>query len=166
MKATMIVWSTHSHIFNSMSDHPSVVIRHQSLLNSSAYAGLTSWIASRGLAKSTIVAVKLLHTVVFLTLLYCVLDVMWSGIMGRITHRTKVSLAAVTVEAIIFVANGRECPLTVMVEDLGAEHGQVTDIFLPDVVARNIFGISCSLLGIGAAAFAWRRFLGVLVTRR
>jgi hypothetical protein len=118
---------------------------------------LRSRIVAHRIESPIIVAVKSLHTLIFLSLLGCVLHVTYSGIRGRITHGTRIAMAAVSAEALIFGWSGRRCPLTIMVEDLGAEHGQVTDIFLPNRIARNIFGISTTLLGIGAAAFVLHR---------
>jgi hypothetical protein len=42
---------------------------------------------------------------------------------------------------------------------MGAEKGQVSDIFLPDILAKNIFTISMSLLGISALAAALRKLV-------
>ncbi|HRA49001.1 MAG TPA: hypothetical protein PK819_13105 [Thermomicrobiales bacterium] len=105
-------------------------------------------------------AIKALHTVIFLSLLVCLGDVVQALFRDRFTHRSKVSLAAIAVEGAVFFGNGRKCPLTQAVESLGAEKGQVSDIFLPDVVARNIFSISIASLGSGALVWVgrkWRR---------
>jgi hypothetical protein len=137
--------------------HSPDALRPPRVFESAAYARLRSRIIAHDFESPTIVAVKSLHTLVFLSLLSAVLHITFSGVRGRITHRTRISMAAVSAEALVFGLSGRRCPLTIMVEDLGAEHGQVTDIFLPDRIARHIFGISTTLLGIGAAAFGLHR---------
>lgn len=104
---------------------------------------------SSALAGPIIVLVKALHTIIFLILLACVLDITQASIRGTFGRRSQIALAAVAVEGAIFAANDRTCPLTELVEDLGAEKGQVTDIFLPDILAKNIFTISMSMLGLG-----------------
>ena len=38
----------------------------------------------------------------------------------------------------IFAANGFRCPLTEIAERVGAQHGSVTDIYLPRWFARNL----------------------------
>ena len=43
----------------------------------------------------------------------------------------------IAAESLVFVANGFRCPLTDVAESLGAEHGSVTDIYLPAWFARN-----------------------------
>jgi len=114
-----------------------------------------AWISNHGVISESIVVIKLVHTAIFLTLLACVLHVTWAGLRGRATQTTALALVAITAETIVFALNDRHCPLTVIVEDLGAEHGQVSDIFLPDWIAQRIFTISTSLLGLGAVAFAF-----------
>jgi hypothetical protein len=127
------------------------------VVRSPTYRRLRSWIITHQLAGFSIAVIKLMHTVIFVLLLGCVLHVTYAAFRGQLTQGTRRSLLAIGAEALVFGLSGRRCPLTVVVEDLGAEHGQVTDLFLPDRVARHIFTISASLLGIGAAAAAQRR---------
>jgi hypothetical protein len=106
-----------------------------------------------------IAVIKAIHTIIFLLLLICVLDVTQAGIRGKFGRRSHLALGAIAVEGAIFSLNGRKCPLTELVEDMGAEKGQVSDIFLPDILAKNIFTISMSLLGISALAAALRKLV-------
>ena len=55
---------------------------------------------------------------------------------------------AVAAEATVFVANGGVCPITPMTERMGAAHGSISDIFLPDAVARTTPIWSTGLLAI------------------
>jgi hypothetical protein len=41
------------------------------------------------------------------------------------------------VEAAVFLANDGVCPITPLTERMGAVHGSVSDIFLPDALART-----------------------------
>ena len=52
-------------------------------------------------------------------------------------------------ECAVFAANGFVCPLTPLAERYGAERGSVTDIFLPDVIARNLAWIATPILVAG-----------------
>lgn len=127
------------------------------LIRSAAYRRLRPWIIRHGLGNQTIVAIKLFHTAIFFVLMSFVLNVAYSGVRNRFTRRTALSLAAVVAEGFVVTLNRGRCPLTVVVEDLGAEHGSVSDIFLPRWVARHIPHISTALLGLG---------LGTLIVRR
>jgi hypothetical protein len=131
--------------------------RRSPVARTAAYGALREWVIAKGFEAPTIVMVKAIHTIVFMSMLACVLHVTWSGIRGRMSHAAKISAMAVSGEALVFLGNRRQCPLTVLVEDLGSDHGQVTDIFLPDVLARNVFALSTSMLGIGAIVYALRR---------
>jgi hypothetical protein len=131
--------------------------RRSPVARTAVYRALREWVVAKGCEAPTILVVKVIHTVVFLSMLACVLHVTWSGIRGNMSHAAKMSATAVSAEALVFLGNGRQCPLTVLVEDLGSDHGQVTDIFLPNIVAKNIFAISTSMLGIGAISYALRQ---------
>lgn len=117
-------------------------------------------IVERRLEHPTIVAIKTLHTAIFALLMGCVLFVTQAGIRGRMTRRSAIALVAITGEGLVISRNQGRCPLTDMVEELGGEHGSVSDIYLPKWVAQHIPHISCSLLGIGMTIFALRRTIG------
>ena len=81
-----------------------------------------------------------------------------SGLVGRRDRTVALAAAAVGAEAAVFCGNGRVCPLTPLTERLGADHGQVTDIFLPDRVARTIPIWSSAVIVLAAllhARSAW-----------
>jgi hypothetical protein len=65
----------------------------------------------------------------------------------------------VAAESLVFVANRGVCPLTPLAERHGAARGSVSDIFLPDVVARTIPIWATTLVAIAVglhARGAWR----------
>ena len=81
-----------------------------------------------------------------------------SGLIGRRDRSVGLAAVAVAAEAAVFVANDGVCPLTPLTERLGAERGSVSDIFLPDAVARTIPLWSSALVVLAAVAHA-RSFL-------
>ena len=99
-------------------------------------------------------AVRAVHTAVFAAELAAIGWLVVSGFIGRRDRSVMVAAAAVAVEAAVFVANDGVCPLTPLTERLGAERGSVSDIFLPDVVARTIPVWSSALLVVAAVAHA------------
>jgi hypothetical protein len=58
-------------------------------------------------------------------------------------------------ESAIYVSNNQLCPLTPLAEELGAESGSVTDIYLPDWLSRRIPVIGGSVLVAGLVLHAW-----------
>ena len=81
------------------------------------------------------------------------LAILWlvvSGLIGRRDRTVAIAAAAVAVEAAVFLGNDCVCPITPLTERLGAAHGSVSDIFLPDAVARTIPMWSSALLVIAS----------------
>jgi hypothetical protein len=69
----------------------------------------------------------------------------------------KFALATVLGESMNFAGYGWRCPLRTLAEDLGAESGQVTDIFLPRWFADRIPFIFTPPLVIGLVGLTWHR---------
>jgi hypothetical protein len=85
-----------------------------------------------------IFAVKTAHTAVFVVMLSSILWLAISGLLRRRDRTVAAAAGLVAIEAAVFVANDGVCPLTPLTERLGATRGSVSDIFLPDPVARTI----------------------------
>ena len=106
--------------------------------------------------------VKSVHTAVFFAELASIVWLVVSGFLGRRDRTVAVASALVAAEAAVFVGNGGVCPLTPLTTRLGADRGSVSDIFLPDGVARTIPIWSTGLVVLGLllhlrAALASRR---------
>ncbi len=95
-----------------------------------------------------IVVLKSVHTLIFGGELSAILWLVASGLLGRRDRSVAIAALAVAVEATVFLANHGVCPITPVTERLGAAHGSVSDIFLPDAIARTTPIWSMGLLGI------------------
>ncbi len=118
---------------------------------------------SSGGHPSAAVAVKAIHTAVFIGELMSIAWLVISGLVGRRDRTVALAAAAVAAEAAVFRGNDRVCPLTPLTERLGAAHGQVTDTFLRDSVARTVPIWSSALIVLAAllhARSAWRASQG------
>ena len=102
--------------------------------------------------------VRALHSGVFLAELGAILWLVVTGLLGRRDRSVAVAAALVAAESVVFLANRGACPLTPLAERYGAEDGRVSDIFLPDALARTIPMWSIPLVGMGVALHvrAWR----------
>lgn len=89
---------------------------------------------------------KAAHTVIWATVEAAVLYLLWSGVTRRTDRRAVVAAAVVAVESATFLANGARCPLTLLAESLGSEHGSVTDVYLPRWFAHNLPAIHVPVL--------------------
>jgi len=95
-------------------------------------------------------AIKVVHTLAWLSIESCMMYVLYTGFMGRSDRRAGLAAGVVAGEVLIFVGNGFRCPLTEVAERMGAEHGSVTDIYLPEGFARNLPVIHVPLVALAA----------------
>jgi len=102
--------------------------------------------------------VKLVHSLIFLSIAASILHVFYAGVTNRGSRLTKVALAIALGESFVFAANRWRCPLRGLAEELGAESGQVTDIFLPKWLANRIPWIFTPLLVVGIISLIWHRW--------
>lgn len=109
---------------------------------------------------SAIFAVKLVHSLIFLSVAASVLYVFYAGLADRATRLARVALATALAECLIFAVNRFRCPLRGLAEALGAASGQVTDIFLPKWFADRIPFFFTPPLVIGIAAMLGNRRSG------
>ena len=84
-----------------------------------------------------VAALKTIHTVIFATELSAILWLVISGLVGRRDRSVGIAAAAVAGEVAVFLANDGVCPITPLTERMGAVDGSVSDIFLPDALART-----------------------------
>jgi hypothetical protein len=101
------------------------------------------------LSKTAIFLVKAFHSFAFLTIQSSIVYLLYKGIRGEPDRKAAVAATIATAETLIYVGNGFKCPLTGLAERLGAEHGAVTDIFLPRWLAANIANIYGPIFAIG-----------------
>ncbi len=83
--------------------------------------------------QSRLVFIKSFHTAVFMLMSVCILYILYCGLTRTYHWTLAVALVLVVVESLVFLGNGRRCPLTKMAQDAGAASGEnwVADIFLP-----------------------------------
>ena len=102
------------------------------------------------------------HSTIFWAELGSIVWLVVTGISGRRDRSVAVAATLVAVESAVFVANDRVCPLTPLAERFGASSGSVSDIWLPDVVARTIPYWTVPLVALGAVLHLG----GMFVSRR
>jgi len=90
--------------------------------------------------------IKLIHTGAWFSIESCMAYVLWAGFARRTDRRVAMTAGVVAGETLIFAGNRFRCPLTDVAEHLGAEHGAVTDIYLPRWFAHNLPAIHIPLI--------------------
>jgi hypothetical protein len=104
--------------------------------------------------RRAIILIKAVHTTVFLVELASIAWLVISGLLGRRDRSVAVAGSLVAIEATVFVANSGVCPLTPLTERLGETRGSVSDIFLPERLARSIPTWSSALVAFGIVLHA------------
>ena len=106
-----------------------------------------------------LVAIKAVHSAIFFVMLSAIGWLLATGLTGRRDRSVAAAGALVAVESVVFVVNGGTCPLTPLAERHGAKRGEVSDIFLPDAVARTIPIWATSAVAVAVALHLRRRAL-------
>jgi hypothetical protein len=96
--------------------------------------------------RPALIAVKSFHSIAFFVIQSCIMYLLYSGFRRRSDRRAAIAAAVALGESVVYAGNGFRCPLTGLAEELGAEKGSVTDIFLPRWLAANIARIYVPML--------------------
>ena len=91
-------------------------------------------------------AVKAVHSLAFFVIQTAILFLLYKGLRRQTDRRAAIAAAVALGESAVYAANGFRCPLTGLAEQLGAERGSITDIFLPRWLAANVANIYTPLL--------------------
>ena len=108
--------------------------------------------------QSRLLAVKLLHTVVWAFLAGCIVAIPVVGLLGHLAA-AGVLCGVVFVEVVVLAVNGWRCPLTSVAARYTPDRQDNFDIFLPAWLARHnktIFG-SLYLFGVVLVLYLWVR---------
>jgi hypothetical protein len=116
--------------------------------------------ALRRWRRIAVFAGKLVHSAIFLGVAASVALIFYAGVTGRSSRLTKVAVGAAVGESLVFTVSRFQCPLRALAEELGAESGRVTDIFLPRWFADRIPYIFTPPLVVGLVGLLWRRWRG------
>jgi len=104
-----------------------------------------------------IVGIKLIHSLIFLLNSAAIMHICVIGVRNRPSRWTRGALTIALTEVAVFLVNRQRCPLTDLVEWLGAEDGRVSDIFLPRWFADRIPVLCGPPLIVGVLALLWHR---------
>lgn len=108
------------------------------------------------MSRVLLAAIRGVHSAIFLVMLAAIGWLVVTGIVGRRDRSVGVAALLVAGESVVFVANRGVCPLTPLAERYGARRGGVSDIFLPDALARTIPLWATPLVVLGAVLHAAR----------
>jgi hypothetical protein len=104
---------------------------------------------TRRQARAALIAVKTVHSIAFWVIQSAIVYILYKGVRRQTDRGVAIAAGIGTAESAIYAGNGFRCPLTGLAEDLGSEHGAVTDIFLPGWLAANVANIYTPMFALG-----------------
>ena len=105
--------------------------------------------------------IKFIHSVIFWWQVICLGYLLFACITGTFNILVLLAIISILLNGLLLLLNKGRCPFTTMAERQGSEKGSITDIFLPDCVARNIFRVATPLFIIEVIILAVRYFTGI-----
>lgn len=105
-----------------------------------------------------LLAIKLLHTLVWLFFVSIIFLVVYSGITGRITPFTWISIGLIFGEGFVLLIFKMFCPLTVIARKYSDSKKENFDIFLPNWLAKHNKLIFTSIFLFGLVLVLLRYF--------
>ncbi len=100
--------------------------------------------------------IKLLHTAIWAIMAAAILYILYSGIVGKLTTLTWISLALALGECVVIVLNKWTCPLTPLAAQHTARREPNFDIYLPIWLAKYNKRIFGTILAVGSLLVIWR----------
>jgi len=86
--------------------------------------------------------IKFTHSVIFWWQAACLAYLLYAGVTRTFNIWVLIAVLSIFLNGLLLLINNGRCPFTTLAEKQGAAKGSVTDIFLPDCIARNIFRVS------------------------
>jgi len=108
-----------------------------------------------------IILIKLVHSLIFWFQIACIAYLLYAAITRTLNIFILIPIASILLNGLLLALNKGRCPFTNLAEQYGAARGSVTDLFLPDVIARNIFKVCTPFFIIELVALAIRYFTGI-----
>ena len=91
---------------------------------------------------------RLFHTLVFVVMFGAILFLLYCGMANQLTLWTAITFGLISIEVVIYAANGFRCPLRTWAERLTPAGQAVRDIYLPPWLSARVVAISTPLLGV------------------
>ena len=89
-----------------------------------------------------LLVLKWLHSIIAFFMLGCLIYILYAGITVTFNLFLWIAIATILIEAVAISLNRWQCPLTTLARNLGDDHGSVANLFLPDIIAFNLFKYS------------------------
>ena len=105
--------------------------------------------------------IKSVHSLIFWFQTACLTYILYAGITRTLGSILLIPVGSILLNGLLLLLNKGRCPFTTLAERQGAEKGSVTDIFLPDWMAHNLFRVSSVVFSVELMLLAVRYFTGL-----
>ncbi len=102
---------------------------------------------------------KWFHSLIAFFMLACLFYILYAGVTGTFNIFLLVAIVTILIEGAAISLNKCQCPLTTLAEKHGADKGSVADIFMPGIIARNLFKWSPFVFASELVLLAVRYFI-------
>ena len=103
-----------------------------------------------------LIAIKLIHTVIWLFFVIIIFYILYAGITDQITLFTWIAIGLVVLEGIVLMLCNMFCPLTIVARKYSDSQKDNFDIFLPNWLARHNKTIFTTIYLIGILIVLFR----------
>jgi hypothetical protein len=107
--------------------------------------------------RTKLALVKAVHTFIYLVMAAATLFILYAGLSRYRGPLLTVALVLAGLEAVVFLGNGRKCPLTGLAQKYGAVKGYAFDTFLPEKWTKYTFRFFGTILVVGLALLVLRK---------
>lgn len=107
--------------------------------------------------RTKLALVRTVHTAIYLVMAAATLFILYAGIARYRGPLLTASLVLTGLEAVVFLGNGRKCPLTALAQKYGAVKGYAFDTFLPERCTKYTFRFFGTILVVGLALLVLNR---------
>jgi hypothetical protein len=105
--------------------------------------------------------IKFVHSVIFWWQALCLAYLLFVCITGIFSIFVLLAIISILINGVLLLLNKGRCPFTTLAEKQGAQSGSITDLFLPDCIARNIFRVSFPFFILEIIVLVIRYFAGI-----
>jgi hypothetical protein len=102
--------------------------------------------------------IKFIHSLIFWWQAACLAYILYAGIAAVFNILLFIAIISILINGVLLILNKGRCPFTTLAEKQGAKSGAITDLFLPKIIARNIFRVSFPLFILELILLAVRFF--------
>ena len=103
-----------------------------------------------------LIAVKLIHTLIWFIFVAAVLYVFYAGAFNRINKLVWYCIGLILIEGVVLLINKGKCPLTSLACKYTDAHPTGFDIFLPEWLAKYNKILFSALFLVGLSFVLWR----------